>query len=280
MKKIIIIILGLSILNSCNLFEERRLSGTAAEYNGKTITLKQLQLLTTGLTPEDSTRVAEQYIRQWAIDLIEYDIAKDQTNKTIESLVEDYRRSLYLHEYEEQLIAQYMPRIIEDSVIQSFYDMHRNHFILPETIIQGILLVVPHDAPNIDELRKKIQHPDVEENIEWLEKFAYQYAVGYELFLDDWKNTNAVIVHIPLGVNELNKQLRTKRQIELQDSVNTFILQVTDMHPEGAQMPLAYARKEIENILLHERQIEFLQREREALYNQAIKEGKLKLYEK
>lgn len=280
MKKIIIIILGLSILNSCNLFEERRLSGTAAEYNGKTITLKQLQLLTTGLTPEDSTRVAEQYIRQWAIDLIEYDIAKDQTNKTIESLVEDYRRSLYLHEYEERLVAQYMPRIIEDSVIQSFYDMHRNHFILPETIIQGILLVVPHDAPNIDELRKKIQHPDVEENIEWLEKFAYQYAVGYELFLDDWKNTNAVIVHIPLGVNELNKQLRTKRQIEVQDSVNTFILQVTDMHPEGAQMPLAYARKEIENILLHERQIEFLQREREALYNQAIKEGKLKLYEK
>lgn len=280
MKKIIIIILGLSILNSCNLFEERRLSGTAAEYNGKTITLKQLQLLTTGLTPEDSTRVAEQYIRQWAIDLIEYDIAKDQTNKTIESLVEDYRRSLYLHEYEERLVAQYMPRIIEDSVIQSFYDMHRNHLILPETIIQGILLVVRHDAPNIDELRKKIQHPDVEENIEWLEKFAYQYAVGYELFLDDWKNTNAVIVHIPLGVNELNKQLRTKRQIEVQDSVNTFILQVTDMHPEGAQMPLAYARKEIENILLHERQIEFLQREREALYNQAIKEGKLKLYEK
>ena len=280
MKKIIIIILGLSILNSCNLFEERRLSGTAAEYNGKTITLKQLQLLTTGLTPEDSTRVAEQYIRQWAINLIEYDIAKDQSNKTIELLVEDYRRSLYLHEYEERLVAQYMPRIIEDSVIQSFYDMHRNHFILPETIIQGVLLVVPHDAPNIDELRKKIQHPDVEENIEWLEKFAYQYAVGYELFLDDWKNTNAVIVHIPLGVNELNKQLRTKRQIELQDSVNTFILQVTDMHPEGAQMPLAYARKEIENILLHERQIEFLQREREALYNQAIKEGKLKLYEK
>ena len=280
MKKIIIILFGIFTLHSCHLFEERRLSGSAAEYNGKTITLKELQLLTAGLTPEESTRVAEQYIRQWAINLIEYDIAKDQSNKTIELLVEDYRRSRYLHEYEERLVAQYMPRIIADSVIQSFYDMHRNHFILPETIIQGVLLVIPHDAPNMAELRKRIQHPDVEENIEWLEKFAYQYAVGYELFLDDWKNTNAVIVHIPLGVNELNKQLRTKRQIEVQDSVNTFILQVTDMHPEGAQMPLAYARKEIENILLHERQIEFLQREREALYNQAIKEGKLKLYEK
>ena len=280
MKKIIIILLSIFTVQSCHLFEERRLSGSAAEYNGKTITLKELQLLTTGITPEDSTRVAEQYIRQWAINLIEYDIAKDQSNKAIELLVEDYRRSLYLHEYEERLVAQYMPRIIEDSVIQSFYDMHRNHFILPETIIQGVLLVIPHDAPNMSELRKRIQHPEVEENIEWLEKFAYQYAVGYELFLEEWKSTNEVIVYLPFDKNDFDKQLRSKRQIELQDSINTFLLQVTDIHTEGAHMPLAYARKEIENLLLHERQIEFLQREREALYNQAIKEGKLKLYEK
>jgi hypothetical protein len=158
--------------------------------------------------------------------------------------------------------------------------MHRNHFILPETIIQGVLLVIPHDAPNMAELRKRIQHPEVEENIEWLEKFAYQYAVGYELFLEEWKSTNEVIVYLPFDKNDFDKQLRNKRQIELQDSVNTFLLQVTDIHTEGAHMPLAYARKEIENLLLHERQIEFLQREREALYNQAIKEGKLKLYEK
>ena len=44
-------------------------------------------------------------------------------------------------------------------------------------------------------------------------------------------------------------------------------------------MPLTYARKEIETTLLQQRQVEFLQQERELLYNKAIKEGKLKLYE-
>ena len=199
MKQFIIILVSLVLLNSCQFLEEKRLSGSVAEYNGRTITLKELQALTAGLSSEDSARVAEQYIRQWAISLIEYDIAKDQTNKNIEQLVEDYRRSLYLHEYEKKLVAQHMPRIVEDSIVQAFYDLHVNQLILPSTIVRGVLLVVPHDAPNMNELRKKIQQPEVEENIEWLEKFAYQYAVGYELFLDEWKSMNEIIPYMPLS---------------------------------------------------------------------------------
>lgn len=279
MKKFIVLITALSLLSTCHLFEERRLGGSVVEYNGKSITIGELRSLTIGLQPEDSARVADQYIRQWAIAHIEYDIAKDQTNKNIEQLVEDYRRSLYLHEYEERLIAQRMPRIVEDTLIQAFYELHREQLVLPETILQGLLLVVPIGAPNMDALRKKMQQPTEEENIEWLEKFAYQYAVGYELFLEDWKTTSDIVVRMPFKQDNLEKQLKTKRQIELQDSLNVYLLQVTDMYYRGTQMPLMYARKEIENILLRQRQVQFLQNEREKLYEEAIKQGKLKLYE-
>ena len=279
MRKITLLIVCLALLKSCQLFEERRLSGSVAEYNGKTITIGELRSITAGLSPEDSTRVAEQYIRQWAINLIEYDIAKDQTNKAIEQLVDDYRRSLYLHEYEKNLIARRMPRAVEDTLIQSFYEQHKEHLILPETIIQGLLLVVPVGAPNMTDLRKKIQQPDSEENMEWIEKFAYQYAVGYELFLEEWKSSNELFMHMPFERDYLNKQLKGKSQIELQDSTNVYLLQITDFYRQGALMPLTYARKEIEEIILRQRQVEFVQREREQLYEEAIKQGKLKLYE-
>jgi hypothetical protein len=49
---------------------------------------------------------------------------------------------------------------------------------------------------------------------------------------------------------------------------------------KGTLMPLTYARKEIETILLRQRQVDFLQRERDYLYEEAINTGKLKLYEK
>lgn len=280
MRKFIILLLCIFALSACQLFEEKRMSGSVAEYGGKTITEQELQLITSGLSPKDSLRVAQQYVRQWAIGMIEYDIAKEQTNKAIEQLVEDYRRSLYLHEYEEKLIAQRMPRIVEDTLIQSFYDLHRQHLILPQTIMQGLMLVVPIGAPNMNELRKNIQHPEEEANIEWIEKFAYKYAVGYELFLDEWKTSSDVFVHMPFEQDNIDKQLKTKRQIELQDSVNIYIMQVTNLHMKGTLMPLTYARKDIETILLRQRQVEFLQRERDYLYEEAIHTGKLKLYEK
>ena len=278
--KIVILAVLCCLLSACQLFEEKRKMGTVAEYNGKTITVEQIEMLTAGLAPEDSSRIAQQYIRQWAIDLIEYDKAKDQTNKTIEQLVEDYRRSLYLHEYEQKLIAQRMSRSVEDTLIQSFYNLHSDHLILSETILRGLLLVVPNEAPNLNDLRKKIQQPETEENIEWIEKFAYQYAVGYELFLEEWRTMSEIIVLMPFEKDNLDTELKKKRQIEVQDTVNTYLLQVTELSMKGDLKPLTYARKEIEDILLRQRQVEFLQNERNALYENAIELGKLKLYEK
>ncbi|MBQ5387665.1 MAG: hypothetical protein IIU55_01120 [Paludibacteraceae bacterium] len=279
MNKFLLLITTVFILNGCYLVEKRRFSDSVAEYNGKIITWGELRKFTAGLSPEDSARVAEKYIRQWAINLIEYDIAKDQTNKVIEQLVEDYRRSLYLHEYEEKLIAQRMPRLLDDSLIQAFYDQHHDQLFLPETILQGLLLIVPKDAPNMDILRKRIQQPNDEEQIEWIEKFAYQYAVGYELFLDEWKTANEIVIHMPFQKDKIEKQLKPNRQIELEDSVNIYLLQITDLHLQGTQTPLSYARKEIESVLLRQRQVDFVQNERERLYDEAIKQGKLKVYE-
>lgn len=211
--------------------------------------------------------------------MIEYDIAKDKASKEIERLVDDYRRSLYIHEYEKRLIAQRMPQEVEDTLVQEFYLEHISHFILPETIIKGILLVVPNGAPDMDQLRKRIVEPSSEENIEWIEKFAYKYATGYELFLEQWQTTSQVVLRMPFEQDDLNKRLKQKRQVEMQDSINIYLLQVTDMYQKGQNMPIDYARPEIEKIILRQRQVDFLLHEKQGLYNKAFKEGKVKRYE-
>ena len=279
MKKYIILTTLVCVLYGCSLFEQKRHSGVVAEYKGKTLTYEEVQRQTIGMSTEDSARVAEQYIYQWAINLLEYDVAKDKLNKDIERMVEDYRRSLYIHEYEQYLIAQRMSKEVEDTIIKEFYDLHSHHFVLREAIVKGVLLVVPNGAPNMDLLRKNIQHPEEEENIEWIEKFAYQYAAGYELFLDDWKTVSQIILRMPFEKDDLNKQLKATRQIELQDSINTYLLQVTDLYQANQPMPIEYARPEIEKIMLAQRQVNFIQQGRIGLYEKAIKEGILKRYE-
>ncbi|MBR5442998.1 MAG: hypothetical protein IKV22_01250 [Paludibacteraceae bacterium] len=280
MRKFVVLLVLLPLLVGCTLFEQQRKSGVVVEYNGQTLTEVELDRLTNGLSAGDSARVAEAYIRQWAEDLLEYDAAKSSSDKAIERRVEDYRRSLYVHEYEEHLIAQRMPKHVEDSLVRAFYATHSSRFVLDETIVKGMLLIVPVGAPNMDELKRQMAKPFDDENLEQIEKYAYNYATGYELFLEEWKNSRQILLRMPISDANLQKQLNQKRQLVVEDSINTYLLQVTDVHMKGAEMPLDYARGAIEQLLLNERRVEFLEQEREKLYEKAIQQGKLKRYEK
>lgn len=277
-KRLLYISLGL-LLSSCSLVEEKRNTGSiVAEYGSHTLSRMEINALTAGMNPSDSACVAEAYIRQWAMDWLEYDYAKESPDKEIEEMIEDYRRSLYVHEYEERLVSQRMPKEVEDSVIESFYMAHQQYFILRETILHGVLLVIPNGAPSMDNLRKWLQDPTAEENIENIEKYAYQYASGYELFLEDWKTANQILLWMPFEKDDFQKQVRQKKQIEMQDSVSTYLLQVTDIHLLGEPTPIDYAYPEIKKIILNKRQADFLRSEREAMYEQALRERKVRVY--
>jgi hypothetical protein len=85
---------------------------------------------------------------------------------------------------------------------------------------------------------------------------------------------------MPFEEDNLHKLLKQKRQVSMQDSLNTYVLQVSEMYVRGEQMPLDFARGEIEKIILSQRQVEFIQQKREEIYKEALEQGKLKLYEK
>lgn len=280
MRKGIVVILCVVLFCGCAKFEQKRLSGVAVEYNGATVTYADLDALTYGLSSEDSARVADSYIQQWATSLIVYDRSKEIKSREIDEMVENYRRSLCQNEWERKQIAQKMPMLIEDSLVLEFYEQNKQHFILDRAILRGLLLIMPVGAPNLEKLKEMVEVPHEEENIEWVEKYAYQYAVGYELFLDDWKTVEQIAVYMPYSQDELSKQIKQKKQILAQDSLNVYLLQVTDFCGKGEYKPLEYVQDEIKELILSQHQVEFIRLLREDLYEKAVQQGKLKRYEK
>jgi hypothetical protein len=167
-----------------------------------------------------------------------------------------------------------MPKSVPDSVARLIYEQMPERFLLDESIMRGMLVVLPSDAPKIDKLRKWLSSQALDN----IEKYAYQNASGYELFTDRWMTTGEIILHIPVERAELESMLKSKNQIEVTDSAKTYLLQITDKCMRGEKMPMEYARPEIEKIVLSQRQVEFLQKERERLYNEAIQSGKVVFY--
>lgn len=280
MRKVAIICLVLAgfLLVGCQALEKQQQSGATVEVNGKYLYQSTLDSLTLGLNSEDSLRVAQQYISQWAKDILLFDAVKTgNTNIEIDALermVSDYRRALYIHAYESFLVERNMPKNVSDSLVEQIYTQMPDRFQLNESIIKGILVIVPNDAPNTTKLRKWI----ADESLDDIEKYVYQNASGYELFADRWMTTTDMLTQMPIERGDWENKLKSKNQIEVSDSLKTYILKVTDKHLRGSQMPIEYARPEIEKYILGNRQVEFLQQERERLYNEAIQEKKIIFY--
>ncbi len=262
-------------LAGCNLFQRDVKEGAVVQLGNNYLYQSDLDAVTQyAATPEDSARYAEQFIRRWATDILQYQEGKNHSTPEIEALVEDYRRSLYVAQYERHLVDKRMNKTISDAEADTFYVRHPDRFILQENILQGALLVIPQDAPAQPELRKRLADLANEENLEYVEKYAYQYASGYELFTQQWRTGNQIVMRMPS--NKWQKALAAGKQYAEQDSVNIYLLQVTDCRLPGDTMPIDYARTTIDKMILAERRVTFLQAQREELYEEATRFGKIR----
>ena len=280
-KYILIVILAM-LTTGCQWFDKRhQQAGAAAEINGNYLYQATLDSLTLGLSGEDSARVAQQYIGQWAKDILMYEHAKARTDKQIDAQVEAYRRALYVHAYEEHLVERRMPKAVPDSAIQQLYDQMPDRFLLNESLVKGAMVVVVSDAPNLQKLRKAMSELSNRnlDAMDDIEKYAYRNASGYELFTDRWLTVSDLLPLMPIERSELENRLKQSTLIETSDSTRTYLLQVTDKCLRGERMPLEYARPEIEQIILSDRRVEFLQKERERLYDEAVVTKKIQFYE-
>ena len=281
MKKLLYILLAFS-LASCARFNEQRarLTGSddevVAELGPHTLYRSELDQVTSmAQDSADADRMTEAYIRQWATDLLYYEKAQAREDRDIEALVDDYRRSLYLHRYEEKLIERRMPKNVRRDSIQAFYDANKDLFILHEDILRGVLMIVPVTAPHPERVKKWLEDP--EEHIMLIEKYAYQHATGYQLFLDNWVSGNQLLIRMPATEAGFSQKLRSNDYIEMRDSSAIYMLRLTDKHFVGEPMPLDYAEPQIRAAILQKRQVDFIRAYRDALYEDAL-DGKLKIY--
>ena len=282
----------MTLLCGCQALEKKQQVGAVAELNGQYLYRSTLDSLTLGLNSEDSLRVVQLFIRQWAQDILLYDNSTARTHREIEQMVSEYRRTLYAQAYEDRLVERRMPKSIPDSAVQVIYDRMPDRFILDESIVKGVLLVVPNDAPNLSKVkqwllkigterqeRKERKNSKATNVLDDIEKYVYQNASGYELFTDQWTTVTALTRQMPVERADLETKLKYGNRIEISDSTQTFILQVTEKHMRGEKMPVEYARPQIEKIILNARRVEFLRKERERLYNDAVQEKKIKFFD-
>ncbi|OAV72048.1 hypothetical protein Barb6_01285 [Bacteroidales bacterium Barb6] len=246
----------------------------------RTLTLSEVtDMIPKGTEPADSLIIAESIIKKWVKDALIYDVALrnlSEEKTEINRLVEDYRRSLVRYRYQERLIKEKLASDIRESEKLTYYEVNRKDLILDRSLIKGLFLKVPVDAPGLSEVKEWYRQSS-ESTLEKIEKYSVQNAVIYDYFYDRWVDFDDIMSNIPLRMSDPVTYLKTHRTVEVSDSSFCYLLKINEYVLPGSESPYEYASQRIVEMLTNQRKVTFLKEFEDDLYNDAIRQGKARV---
>ena len=234
------------------------------------------QVLPLGLSDADSTLFAEQFIRNWAQDVLFYQnaIRNIPDTKDIDRLVENYRRSLIEHEYQRRLIEQKFSSEITDDEIEQFFNDNQRLFVLDESLVKGLFLKISNKSHDLSDIRKLYTQQD-DESFEEIEKYSIRNAARCEFFYDNWRTVAELEVLLPAMDQPLESLLRDNRSFEFKDEEYIYLLNVSEYAPKGGIEPLDHARSRIRGLLINSNEVSYMRKIKEDLYDAAIEKNRI-----
>lgn len=228
------------------------------------------------LSPADSTRLADIFIRNWIEETLLYEKAKENITRLeeINREAEDYKRRLIIFEYEKQLVNERLATELTEQELEEFYQQHRKEFVLNRPIVKGLFLKVPADAPQLSEVKKWMKKVN-DESLEKIEKYSLQNALVYEYFFDRWVSLDEIMKNIPYEVTDGNRFLKENKSLEVTQDNSWYYLSVQNYLPAGTEQPYEYAREKIREVLLNQKKKGFIRSVEEELYQKALRDKKI-----
>ncbi|MDR1090165.1 MAG: peptidyl-prolyl cis-trans isomerase [Prevotella sp.] len=232
------------------------------------------------LSAEDSTEVAQSYIKMWINNRLMYDKAsKNIVNKEeIDRLVEDYRKSLITNSFQEQLIREYFSGSVKDKELEAYYEKNKDKIKLKENIIKGLFLKVPVDSKELANFQKWYKQAN-DAAVENIEKKRLQNAVGYEYFYNDWVSFNSMSENMPLSIDDEEQFLKANKNMEVRDSSFVYLLNIKEYKLAGSEAPFDYIKSHLIEIYMEQQRSDYLRQVQDDLYKKAVSGGQIKFYD-
>lgn len=232
-----------------------------------------------GISEKDSAEMADRYIKNWIDDMLLY--AKAEGNipddAGINELVNSYRRELITHTYIEQIVSQEVENLIPDSEVEEYYNENKDAFLAVEPYIKGLYIKVPKTASGISQVRQWYKDGS-ERSVDKIEKYGLRNAVDYEYFYDRWRSVNDFFLRLPTDADKEKNNIGKNKNIELSDSAFYYFLHIEDCLGKGEILPLEYAGKDIREIIMNNKRVEFITKMKKDLYDEACDNNDIKYF--
>ena len=236
-----------------------------------------INILPKNLHKIDSHVMAKSYIHDWAINKLLLEKAKNnsssQTMNQINGLVKDYKESLLINNYKEQLIKQKLDTVITEEELKEFYLSNKENFKLNEELVKIKFLHIDNNINDKKKILALFKSDDILD-LEELEK--QELSFKFHQFNDSiWRELDNVLLKLPFSKKKL---LKKTKFIQKQDSIGLYLVAVKDVLERNSTAPLSYVTSTIEQMILHNRKIQLIRKIEKTIIKDAIQNNNFKIY--
>jgi hypothetical protein len=234
-----------------------------------------------GASKEDSILMVNAYVNRWARQLLLMDGAllnlSDNKQKEFSRLVEQYKNDLYTKAYLEGLVKKNIDTTVTTDEEEVFYNANKESFKLNDDLLQFRYISLPLNPVNIDTIRNRFKRFENKDK-RYLDSISVQFR-SYSLNDSIWIKYGQAAEKIPIVTLQNKEQLLKKTNfLQLKDSLNLYLMQVTDVRLQNDYAPLDYVRSSIKQIVINKRKLELIKQLENDITKDAIKNNQFQIY--
>ncbi len=281
--RIAVILIVLSAFVSCRaissfLSNDEVVAGVGSE---KLYRSELNMLIPKGIAPEDSIRLARQYINTWALDQVFLNVAEEQLSKSEQDVtkeLEDYRKSLLKFKYEQLYVNERLDTAVSDDMVEQYYEVNREKFNLQRPIVKARYLRIANDSPAAKKIREKMSSDNAQDIID-ADSLAYSSALKFATWGNEWIDIVTLAREFSMDHVALNMSIKGK-WVENVDTTGILNLAyISEIIREGQLAPIEYCTPSIKDMIISARKQELITSLEQDLLKDARQTGKFVIKE-
>ena len=233
-----------------------------------------------GVSQEDSTRLAQQYMNTWAYDMVFVNIAEEQLSKAEKDVtkeLEDYRKSLLKYRYEQLYVNERLDTSVTDDMVEEYYNAHQDKFILERPVVKARYLNISADSPNLEPIRRRMSSDDASDLVE-ADSIAYISAMQFATWDNRWIDIVMLSREFEMDYAAMIAMMK-KGWVEQKDTLgNIHLAYVNDIIMDGQPAPVEYSAPVIKDMIISARKQNLVLNLEQDLLKDARENGKFVIY--
>ena len=232
-------------------------------------------LLNKAKNSNDSTYIKNVYVQKWIKDQLMLVEAEKTLSGDIDidMLVQDYRESLLLYNYENAMVTDRLDTTITEQQIAEYYKENDDAFRLSESLIRCRLVVINGQTPRLERFYANWKA----NNMESIDSYISDNVAVLKMLDEDiWYSVDEILSLLPNNIKE--KDLKSSKIIQEAKDGNEYFVKILQYLDKSEDPPLAYVTSNIKKIILHQRKSKLIVQLKEDLYQREINGNKVRIY--